>query len=442
MLQKITILSILFLLFSASAFSQSKEELERKKKKTQEEIKYINNLLNETKKDSKNSLNKLQMLNKKITLQERLISGITMEIRVLDNKINSTRNEITTLEAELQKIKTEYAKMIYYAYVNRSSYDKLMFIMSSEDFNQAYKRLKYFQYYSQYRQQQADLIKKTKTELSDKIAEFERIKQEKQSLIGIQQVETEALTTQKVEQNNVLKSLKSKEGELKDKLKKQVLESENLKKQIAAIIAEETRKAAERARLEAERLAKEEAAKEAARKAANKANPKESKPVVEAKPKATTTVTKGGFSLTPDEAIISDNFGANKGRLPWPTERGVITSVFGSHPHPVLTNIMIQNNGVDITTSAGATARAIFGGEVSKIVTIGPSNKAVLIRHGNFFTLYSNLKETYVKQGNKVTAKQSIGVVNTQSDEDDKTILHLEIWQESVKQDPSLWLKR
>jgi len=219
---------------------------------------------------------------------------------------------------------------------------------------------------------------------------------------------------EKTEQKETLTKLQSKEKELKTKLEKQILARKKLQKEIEDIIAEEIRKAAERAKKEAE----------------NKTpNSK------------TTTTTKGNFALTPAEKIISDNFGANKGLLPWPTERGVVTGLFGEHPHPVLKNIKVQSNGIDISTSEGSSARAIFDGEVSKIVTIGPSNKAILIRHGNFFTLYSNLKETKVKAGDKVKTKQSIGIINTVKEEG-KTTLHIEIWQESTKLDPSLWLSK
>lgn len=395
----------LIFLISASSYAQSKKDLEKKRQQNQKDIEYTNKLLNETKKNAESSYNNLLILNKKITLRQDIINGITAEIRLLDSKIDDNRLVINSLEADMKKLKEQYAKMIIHAYKHRNSFDNLMFILAADNFNQAYKRLKYLQQYAEYRKKQADLIAQTQEVLKSKISELEVKKSEKENLLKSKQAENIMLSLEKSEQDKIVTSLKNKESELKKQLAEQYELSKKLQKEIERIIAEEARKAAERAKT----------------KTTTKAN------------------ATSSFDLTPEEKLISDKFDSNKGLLPWPTERGIITGLFGEHPHPVLSNITIQNNGIDISTTAGAEARAIFDGEVSKVVTIPGANKAVLVRHGNFFTLYSNLSEVSVKSGDHVTTKQTIGKIET---ENNKTTLHFEIWQESNKMNPATWLTK
>lgn len=392
-------------LLTASTFAQSKKDLEKKRHQNQKDIEYTNKLLNETKKNAESSYNNLLILNQKITLRQDIIYGITAEIKLLDSKIDDNRMVINSLEADMKKLKEQYAKMIIHAYKHRNSFDNLMFILAADNFNQAYKRLKYLQQYSEYRKKQAELINKTQTVLKSKISELEVKRSEKENLLKSKQEENIMLSLEKSEQDKIVTSLKNKESELKKQLAEQYETSKKLQKEIERIIAEEARKAAERAKT----------------KTTTKAN------------------ATSSFDLTPEEKLISDKFDSNKGLLPWPTERGIITGLFGEHPHPVLSNITIQNNGIDISTTAGAEARVIFDGEVSKVVTIPGANKAILIRHGNFFTLYSNLSEASVKSGDHVTTKQTIGKIET---EGNKTTLHFEIWQESNKLNPAIWLTK
>lgn len=401
------IITLFFILINAIVFAQSRKELENKKIQNQKEIEYTNKLLNETKKDSENSLNKLVILKKKISYREELIQNIKREINYIDSKIEESKKEIDALEKEMKKLKGDYAKLIIYSYKHKDDFENLMFLLASKDFNQAYKRLKYLQQYSDYRRKQAGIIVNTQSTLNKKIEELEQKRADKQNLLTNEQEESIILNAEKSQQNEILISLKSKEKELKQKLKEQFEISRKLEKEIERIIAEEARKAAERAK----------------------------------KNSNTKTSAGGTFEMTPEEKLISDNFDANKGLLPWPTERGIITGYYGEHPHPVLSNITVQNNGIDITTTEGSTCRVIFEGEVSKVVSIPGANKAVLIRHGNYFTLYSNLDEVYVKSGDKVKTKQNIGKIHTDS-KDGKTYLHFEIWQESSKMNPSIWLSK
>ncbi|HIN39207.1 MAG TPA: peptidase M23 [Flavobacteriales bacterium] len=384
------------------AFSQSKNELQKKKKELEKDIQYTNILLKETKKNKEASLNQLTTLKKQITYRQRLINTITKEVKLIDRQIAENNDIVRSLEQDLLQIKNDYAKMIYYGYKNRSSYTKLMFVFASNDFNQALKRLKYLQEYSEYRHEQADLIVKTKELINEKNQDLEEKRKTKRSLMESKEKERMELSTKKKEKNNVYESLKAKENQLREDLKKQQKEAAKLQKAIEDIIAEEIQKARD--------LAK----------------------------------TKSGFALTPEEAKLSANFKNNKGKLPWPVKRGIIASSFGEHNHPVLSGIKIYNNGIDLSTNKGAIARSIFDGIVTGVIILPGSNKkAVIVRHGEYFSVYGNLQQVFVKKGDKVGLKQDIGVVYTDAIKF-KTESHLEIWKLSgggtVKLNPQKWI--
>ena len=278
----------------------------------------------------------------------------------------------------------------------------------------------------------------TQKKLQYKLAQLREKKNEKKVLLDENKLETEQLTTEQGEQNMVIETLKSKESEIKQKMKEQKLVDIKLQSEIEKIIAEEMRKAEERRRKEEKRRAEEKLKAENEKKNKNKTN-------------NTTTVSNTNkpevkeseiSSLTPEDQITSTNFGNNKGKLPWPTEKGTIISPFGEHEHPVLKEVKVKNNGIDIGTSAGASVRTIFDGTVSRVFPIPGGNKAIIIRHGNYLTVYSNLKDVVVSTGDKVKSKQKIGVVYTDEEDGNKSSLHLEIWKESTKQNPALWLAR
>ena len=431
-LKHIILLFALSTFVSVSSFSQNRKELEKKHKKTQEDIKYTNSLLKKTQRDKKISMNQLMILNKKIAARQDLINTISSEVNNIEKKISENQNEISKLEGNLKKLTDGYAKMIVFAYKTRSSYDKVVFILAANDFNIAYRRLKYLQQYADYRKKQMEKIVAAKQELSQKVSELQIKKQEKESLLSEEKTETKQLTNEKGEHAKMLTVLKTKEDELKKKLAEQKLSDQKLKNAINDLIAEEIRKA-EAARKE--KLRKEKELKEQQAKLnANNPSKTETPVKVEKTAKATT------FDLTPAEQIVSDKFESNKGKLPWPIERGIITGTFGEHEHPVLKGIKVKNDGVYISTTSGSSARTIFDGTVSKIISIPGKNKAIIIRHGDFLSVYSNLKDVSVNVGEKVKAKQKIGTVFTDNDDDDKTILELQIWQGTVKQNPESWL--
>ncbi|GAB4249853.1 MAG: peptidoglycan DD-metalloendopeptidase family protein [Vicingaceae bacterium] len=377
--------------------------MEKKKKELLSEINYTNKLLKETEKTKKNSLDQLNVLSTKINQRQALINTLSAQSMLLNKEIKKLEEEINRLEKTLQLLKEEYAKMIYYAFKNKSPYSKLMFVFAADNFNQAYKRLKYLQQYTDFRKEQVQNIIATKTELEKKITALEEKKKEKQSIIVEKEMENQSLIGEKLKKQEVVQSLQSKEQELKKQLAEKRAASLKLQKAIERIIEEEIRKA-----------------KEAAEKAG-----KSSK----------------GYPLTPEAQELSNSFSANKGSLPWPVKEGVITEKFGQHPHPVLEGIMVNNNGIDISTTKNAMARAIFEGEVSSVAIIPGEGKVVMIRHGAYLTVYSYMSEVFVKKGDKVSTKQNLGVLVEQPGKS-KSELHLEIWKGLTKLNPEYWIYR
>jgi septal ring factor EnvC (AmiA/AmiB activator) len=400
----VAVTAFFMVIASPRLYGQDKKtQLQQKKAKIEEEINYTNKLLNETKKNKQVSLNQLVLLNKQIGKRQELISAISGEIGTLDKMIGETNDTIIRLTQTIKRLKEEYARMIYFASKNRNAYSRLMFIFSARDFNQAYQRLKYFQQYSSYRKNQVRVIQENQALLNEKIGLLQKQKSYKLSLKKSEETEKQKLTREKNEQDRTIKNLSQKEKELLKKLRESEKAARKLQKAIEDLIAAELRKATE-----------------AAKKSGTKPKP------------------ENKFGLTPAELQLSSNFAGNKGRLPWPTERGVISSTFGEHPHPVLKGIKTKNNGIDITTSNGESARAVFDGDVTSTMTLPNYNNVVIIRHGEFLTVYSNLDQLFVKKGDKVKIKQKIG--NIQADDSGKTRLHFELWQGKNIQNPESWI--
>ncbi len=387
-----------------SANGQSREDLERNRRELQTSIRLTNNLLKETQKTAETGLNQLVILNNQIRKRQSLIKVLNSEIRLINRQIATHNTELEQLKEELKELKDSYAKMIYYAYRNRSSYQRLMFLFSSQDFNQAYLRLRYLQQYARHRQLQAEKISETSEEINTKVAELQNQKTQQQKLLAEERVEMGLLTSEKEQQKNVLEKLRRKETQLKQQLAEHQESVQALDNAIARIIEEERRKAEERARAEGRPVSRE-------------------------------------YTLTPEEMELSENFANNKGKLPWPVERGVITAGFGKRNHPVLRGIEIQNNGVDIATVEGAVARAVFDGTVSRVIYVPGSNYSVIVRHGEYLSVYSNLAEVYVQNGERVSTREQIGKVATNAREA-KTEVNLQIWHGTNKLNPAAWIAR
>lgn len=392
------IILILLILVGGASKSQSLDELRKKKEKTNEQIKYTNRLLEEAKKSEKKTLNKYNILNKQIELRTNLITGINSEVGVLDEYIDENAWLISSLNADLEALKKEYASMLVFAQRNNSNYSKVLFILSASNFNQGYKRMMYLKQYTEYRERQAELIKWIHDLVEQKVNKLQVRRSEKETLLQVKKREAEKLAQEKQEQGKVLTSLQQKQKDFKKKLQEQQRIESQLSREIERIIEEEVKKA--------------------------KKSGKES------------------YEMTPEQKLVSGQFEQNRKRLPWPVDRGVITSHFGVHEHPVMKNIQVKNNGVDISTSQGAAARSVFSGEVSRVFQVTGGNAAVIIRHGKYLTVYSNLVNVQVKTGQKVSLKQTLGTIGTDNEDGDKTVLKFQIWRENVKLDPEDWITR
>ena len=423
------LLLFVFLLLTALVNGQSLDELRKKKQKTNEQIKYTTKLLEEAKKNQTKTLNKFKILNKQIELRTTLITGINSEVGVLADFIDQNAWLVASLNADLEGLKKEYAQMIVFAQKNRTNYSKLLFVLSSNSFNQAYKRIMYLRQYTEYRKRQAELIQWIRDLIQVKVSRLQLQRAEKETLLLSKKQEADQLNKEKKQQGQYLTTLQQKQKEFEKKLREQQQIEAQLSNEIQKIVEEEVRKARERAR----ELAREKA-KEAARLAGKPTGKSTGKP-------ATKTSEPTSYEMTPEEKLASGQFEQNKRRLPWPVERGVITDHFGVHEHPVLKNIQVKNNGIDISTAQGVKARAVFAGEVSRVFMVTGGNMAVIIRHGKYLTVYSNLVNVQVKSGDKVSTKQTIGTIGTDGD-DDKTVLKFQIWKENVKMDPEDWIAR
>jgi septal ring factor EnvC (AmiA/AmiB activator) len=393
-----------------SLSQESKEKLQKTKKQLEEDIRYTSKLLEETHRTKQNSLNKVILLNQQIEKRESLIKTISGEVGQIQVQMEVQRGHISTMSEELKKMKNEYARMIYYAYKNLNAYNRLLFIFSAEDFNQAYRRLLYYQQYSAYRRTQAELIRDAQMKLDRKQKELEETKQQKLTLARSEESEKGQLTQEKEEKDKTVQQLSQKEKTLESALREKQKTAEKLEREIEKLIAAEIKAASERAKKTDSR---------------------------DAKTKMKTTRTE--IMLTNDEQVLSSSFASNKGKLPWPSEHGVITGRFGEHPHPVLKYVKVKNNGIDISTGKGASVRTVFNGKVSRVMSFPNLNKVVIIRHGEYLTVYSNLEEVNVKDGQTVTTKQMIGKIHT-NPEDSRTDLHFEIWLGKTTQDPQEWL--
>lgn len=393
------------------ADAQGRKELERKRDALDSQIKETSALIEKAKSEQRSTQQQVQLLNAQIRQREELIHTMNHEVFRVDQDIRTARDSINTLEHDLGKLKAAYARMVQFAYMNRSAYDRLSYIFAAESFTQAFRRSRYLDQLAQHRRQQADLITGTRTALEQKVDALQAMRQQKSLLLDRQLSQARKLTADKKDHQSSLTSLRKEEGRLRKDLDRQ----EQRRNELARAI----RKA-----IEAE-LAK-------SRKATSKNT---------TAGKSTGTST---FALTPEAKELNADFEHNKGQLPWPVAKGTITSRFGKQAHPVLRGIMIENNGLDIGCVPGAPVRAIFRGEVSSVIVIPGAGKAVMLSHGAYRTVYSNLRDVSVSQGDHVETKQQVGTVMT---EDGSSTAHIEIWKidgagHLHKVDPALWIAR
>lgn len=455
-------LVLLLGLATISMYAQSdKSKMQSRKSKLEKEIIELNRELEQTKLNKSANLNQLVLINKKISKREDLINEIEEEVGGIDSQVKNLNDTIYRITLNLSSLKAEYARIIYSTYRNRSAYNRLMFIFASHNFNQAYKRLKYLQQYTSYRKEQVKSINETQQVLAAKKLEFERQKSSKLQLKHAQEKERNELANEKTQKDEKVKNLTSQEKTLLVKLRNNEVALNKLQIAIENVVAAEIKKANEEKARKAANLANErKATAEAERKAKAKAESEnKSKSKTEsgkkiAEPKAEpiarveetrTTAAKAApassnsMSVSAEDVALSGSFAGNKGRLPSPIDRGSIISSFGEHPHAEFQNIKIKNNGIDITSTPGAQAKVVFDGEISSIMFIANLNYVVIVRHGDYLSVYSNLESVSVKKGDKVKIRQSLGTVATGQGES-RSRLHFELWQGTIVQNPASWL--
>ncbi len=415
---KILLVFVIGILSCNTVLAQSKKELEAKKAKIQKEIEQTNNQLKQVSKNKNATKEQIAALKKKIELRQSLITTINSEINEIGSEIATTSNEITNLETKLGNLKEDYTKLILYADKNKNVYQRLMFVFAASDFNQAYQRMKMIQEFAEYRRKQAEEIIKTKDQLTGKKTELQDQVNQKTQLKQSELSNKTQLEKEKVNQAELLAQLSLKEKALKKTLAQKQKTKQNLDRAIERLIAKEIEKARKKTTTTT--------AKTTAPKSGSK----------------TTAPKKVEIVLTPEAEKLSNSFISNKGSLPWPVESGAISSSFGQHEHKDLKGVIINNNGVDILTRQSASVRVLFNGVVSGIITLPGAGKAVIVRHGDFFTVYSNLETVSVSTGQNLSTKQSIGVVASSQEAPGKGEIHLEIWRNSEKLNPQSWIAR
>lgn len=409
----------------STAYAQvdKQKELEEKRKTILEEIKQINSLLFKTKKEEKSVLSQVEDLNQRIAATENLIRITNQQANLLTRNINENINKISDLREELTKMKADYAEMVRKSYKSKNQQNRVMFLLSSENFLQAYKRVQYMKQYANFRKKQGEGIKEKTEQLQKLNADLIEQKKDKQKLISENEASKKALTKERKDQRDLVATLKKDEGKYTSQIRNKQREADEIDRQIEALI-----KAAIE---EANRLAREKALAES--KAAGT--------TVSTKNVITKPAKTEAFALTAEDKALAASFASNKGKLPWPVEKGMVIKSFGRHQHPQFPNVTTNNSGVEIATNDNAEVRTIFDGQVMAIQLIKGANKVVFIQHGDFISVYSNLATVNVKKGDKVSTKQTIGTV-AKSPTEGRTVLKFYIYQNKTKINPADWIYR
>ena len=395
------ILCLLF--FNNFIFSQDisirQKGLEKKSLKLRKEIKQINNLLFLNKKIKKSTLTEAEDVEIKISIRRELIKINNEQVNSIDKLINNNQRDISENRSEMKSLKNDYSEMVKNAYKSKSMQNRLMFIFSSEDLLQAYKRLNYLKQYSTFRKKQVEKIKEKTLILQELNQDLIKQKQKRKLLVEDNRRENEKLIEEQNQQNKILKELKRKSRYFTKQIKIKQLQAESIDKEIQKLI----------------------------REAIAFSNKKEKNKL------------SNFFKLTPEAKVLADNFRANKGKLPWPVLKGVIIQKYGTQAHPVVKTTKIKSTGITIASIDNAEVRAVFEGQVMSILSFKNSNPTVLIKHGNYITAYKNLSKVFVKKGQRLDSKETIGEVFTNS-ETGRTVLQFSIFNAMKPENPSLWL--
>ena len=381
---------------NAQDYQARQKKLEAQKISLNKEIIQINSLIVESKKRSKNLANDLEDLQLKIAVRDKIININNSQLNNLTNIINNKNDRIVDLQTNLTNLKNEYEKIIYNSYKKRSTQMKLMFLFSSENINQAFKRFQYFKQYSKYRKKQAEKIVQIQQEIEENVDSLVISKTQKEKLIEENKDAKQSLTKEKQQQDDLFKGLLKNQKDYTAQINKKEKQAKLIDNEIQKLI----------------RLAIAES---------NKNN------------------NSTNFALTPEGRLISSNFQANRGRLPWPVKEGVVVRRFGTQPHPVVRTTTINSNGISIATSPSSIAYSVFDGEVLSVYGFSGGNPGVLIRHGKYISNYQNLSSIFVKKGDKINANDEIGVVFT-NESNGKTVLKFNIFNELKPENPTIWL--
>lgn len=392
MVRVLAFMSLLLIPFSFVLAADSVKDLQNKQKKLQQEIEQTNKMLKQTKKDETATMNKLQLIGKNIQSQKKLIRTLDNEIVALNREMQQLSATRDSLQKVLERYKKDYAEMVRSSHFARVQQSPLLFLLSSDSFQQLARRARYLQEFAHFRQEQVRRIEKTQAEIDEQNDLLKSNKSNKESALSTRKREQENLKRDERKQQNMLNQLKSKEKDLSKKLKQQQKRVAELNKKIDDMIRKQTEKASK------------------------------------------TTLTK-------EQQLIAGGFEANKGRLPWPVERGMISGHYGKQQHPVYSQVTMDNKGVYIQTTAGMKARSVYKGEVTSCFLVA-NTYAVIIQHGNYRTVYSNLSKLNVKQGDKIETKQVIGTIFTDPEQDQKTELYFQIYKDRNILNPELWITK
>ncbi len=392
-----SILFISLLLLPFIAFGQGRKKLESKRKALLSTLKKNKSLLRETKKNKELTYAQFLALKEQVETRRELLITVREEIGVYTNSITRTQEVVESLENDIIRLKEDYGNLLRLAYKQRTTKSNLLFLFSSANFNDAYKRWQYLRQYDQYRKNQASRIVETQKSLERKIALQAERKQEKEKLLVTEEETLVKLKSEMQEKDNILKKLKSKEKQLRSDIKKKQRQHEQLNTEIENIIKGEVNRRRENNR--------------------------------NARITRTPTVDLSGKT---------NNFRARRGQLPWPLDYGIISSRFGKQAHPTIPDIQIDNSGVDIMTQPAALVKPVFPGTVVAVRYVSGSDYLVIVQHGEYYTLYSQLEDHYVKKDDKVTLDTNLGILAN----DKRPELHFEVWRNNIRLNPGDWLKR
>ncbi|MBQ2447930.1 MAG: peptidoglycan DD-metalloendopeptidase family protein [Bacteroidales bacterium] len=401
---KHSLLILFLLIFSLTTMSaQDIADVRRQYQETLKRIEETDKALNANEKSVKNQLYRYNIINDQVKESQKYLNRLNAEYNKTRSAINELNKEIKALNAELEKRQEQYAKMVRQLYIRLNDNDKLMFIFSADDLSQSWRRMRYLNDYAKYQRQQAEVIKEKQAEIETAKADLESKRKEQAELVAEQTAEQNRLKKERSKQNSIVQNLKKKRSSLQAELKKEKQKADRLNKKIEEIIAAENKQSSA----------------------------------------AGSSGTASAYAMSVDEKKLAAEFGNNKGKLPFPvSQAGTIVVHFGEQKHKDMKYVQTNSSGIDIQTKAGAEARAIFKGTVSKVFSVQGTNFSIIVRHGNYLSVYSNLEKVSVKAGQTVKIGDKLGTIYSDPDQNNLTIMHFQIWKDLQKLDPELWLKK